>query len=269
MMRRASCWGRRSGEEDAAGYFEVLRALVERHGIPDAVYRDRHSAFAPTQPPRGADPDEPEHRLSQVGRALVELEVASIAASSPQAKGRIERLWGTLQDRLVTLLRLAGVADCVAANALLASFLPAFNARFAVPAAAPVPAWRPIPPGLDLERVFAFKYRRKVARDGTIKLDGRALQLRGRTATTLAGHRVEVHVRLDGSIVAFDGERELAAAPAPPDPAQLRARRDHRAGPGLIPAAASLPWTPPRRHPWNGMGYVANRRNRLTDSLGS
>ena len=115
--------------------------------------------------------------LSQVGRALVELGIGSIVAGSPQAKGRIERLWGTFQDRLVVELRLAGVSDLASANAFLGSYLARHNARFAVPAADPVPAWRPVPDEVRLERILVFKYRRKVARDHTIRLAGQVLQL--------------------------------------------------------------------------------------------
>ena len=125
--------------EDAAGYLEILRATIEAHGVPGAIYRDGHSAFAPSNPRHhplaGDDP-----ALSQVGRALVELDIESILAGSPQAKGRVERLWGTFQDRLVVELRLAGVVDRDGANAFLAGFLPRYNARFAVPALDPVPS---------------------------------------------------------------------------------------------------------------------------------
>jgi transposase len=256
-------------QEDAAGYLELLREVVAHRGIPQAVYRDRHGVFEPTVAPRDADPDEPAKRLSQVGRALVELEVVSIAARSPQAKGRIERLWGTLQDRLVVDLRLASAVDREAANAVLAAFVPRFNARFAVPPLEPDGAWRAPAPGLDLDRVLVFKYRRKVAKDGTIALGGRVLQLRGRTKTTLSGHRVEVHVRLDGSLCAYDGTHLLAVSPAPPDPTTLRARKDDRPAPGLVPEQASLPWKPSPRHPWKQMGSVVGHQRRLTDSLGS
>ena len=116
-------------------------------------------------------------RLSQVGRALAELDIDSILAGSPQAKGRVERLWGTFQDRLVVELRLAGVVDRDGANAFLVGFLPRYNARFTVPALDPVSAWRALPDGLDLDRILAFKYRRKVAKDHTVTLDGRTLQL--------------------------------------------------------------------------------------------
>ena len=214
-------------QEDAAGYLTILRDTIETCGIPGAIYRDRHSAFAPTNP----GPSEPgaPAELSQVGRALVELGVGSIVAGSAQAKGRIERLWGTFQDRLVVELRLAGVDDLASANAFLGSYLVRHNARFAVPAADPVPAWRPVPAGLRLDRVLVFKYRCKVARDHTVHLDRRVLQLPpGRGGRGYAGRIVEVHLRLDGSIVAFDGERQLAVERRPPGPGPA-------SGPGCRP----------------------------------
>jgi transposase len=256
-------------QEDAAAYLEILHATIVGHGLPGALYHDRHSAFAPTSPgpaERGA-PDE----LSQVGRALVELGIGSIVARSPQAKGRIERLWGTFQDRLVVELRLAGIVDRAGANAFLASFLPRFNARFAVPAADPVPAWRPVPAEVRLDRVLVFKYRCKVARDHTIRLDGQILQLpAGRGGRGYAGRLVEAHLRLDGSIVAFDGPRELAIRAAPPDPTQLRAENRLRTEPGLVPGAATLPWMPSTDHPWRRVRKGTKLdQQRLTESLNS
>jgi transposase len=255
-------------QEDAAAYLEILELTIARHGLPGALYHDRHSAFAPTSPgpAEAGAPGE----LSQVGRALVELGIGSIVARSPQAKGRIERLWGTFQDRLVVELRLAGVTDRAGANELLASFLPRFNARFAVPAADPVPAWRPLPADLRLDRVLVFKYRCKVARDHTIRLAGRILQLpSGRGGRGYAGRLVEVHLRLDGSIVAFDGLRELAVRPAPADPLQLRAQDRHRPAPGLVPAAATLAWAPPSDHPWRRVRKGSKLYQRLTESPNS
>ena len=256
-------------QEDAAGYLEILTTTVRTHGLPGAVYHDRHSSFAPTHPAPG-EPGAPDE-LSQVGRALVELDIGSIVARSPQAKGRIERLWGTFQDRLVAELRLAGVSDLAAANAFLPDFLVRFNARFAVPPADLEPAWRAVPAGVRLERVLVFKYRSKVARDHTIHLGGRVLQLPpGRGGRGYAGRLVEVHVRLDGSIVAFDGQRELAVTPAPPDPVQLRAAHRLRADPNLDPAAATLPWTPPADHPWRRVRPGTKLYHvRLTESPGS
>jgi transposase len=258
-------------QEDAAGYLELLRTIVRRKGIPVAVYRDRHGIFEPvTEPTRGREPGDGRGRsLSQVGRAMVELGIESIAANSPQAKGRIERLWGTWQDRLVAELRLAGADDRISANRVLAAFLPRFNRRFGVPAADSTPAWRPRPRDLRLDRVCCFKYRRRVASDHTIHLDGQVLQLPpGPGRVGYAGRRVEVHVRLDGRIVAFDGERELVVTTAPPDASALRTRGDHRAGPSLTPAPAVFASMPAPDHPWRTMSFgKAARKRALPDSL--
>lgn len=240
------------GQEDAAGYLELLRTIVRRKGIPLAVYRDRHGIF---EPAIGREPGDGHGRsLSQVGRALVELGIASIPAASPQAKGRIERLWGTWQDRLVAELRLAGADDRASANRVLATFVPRFNRRFGVPAADPSPAWRPRPRDLRLDRVCCFKYRRLVAADHTVRMDGQVLQLPpGPGRVGYAGRRVEVHVRLDGRIVAFDGERELVVSPAPPDASAPRTRGRHRAGPSLTPPPAEFASLPAADHPWRTM----------------
>jgi transposase len=258
-------------QEDAAGYLEILRTTIVEHGLPGAIYRDGHSAFAPSNPAHRDPLADDEPALSQVGRALVELDIASILAGSPQAKGRIERLWGTFQDRLVVELRLAGVVDRDGANAFLVGFLPRYNARFAVPALDPLPAWRVVPDEIDLDRVLVFKYRRKVAKDHTVTIGGRVLQLpRGATgAANYAGKRVEVHVALDGSMVAYDGQRRLAVAEAPLDPVQLRASDAPRVAPSLSPARATLPWVPPRDHPWKRVAPGSKLEKRLTESLGS
>jgi transposase len=257
--------------EDAAGYLEILRTTIVEHGLPGAIYRDGHSSFAPSNPARRDPLGDDEPALSQVGRALVELDIASIRAGSPQAKGRIERLWGTFQDRLVVELRLAGVVDRDGANAFLVGFLPRYNARFAVPALDPLAAWRVVPDEVDLDRVLVFKYRRKVAKDHTLTIGGRVLQLpRGATgAANYAGKRVEVHVALDGSMVAYDGERRLAVAAAPLGPVQLRAADAPRVEPSLSPARATLPWVPPRDHPWKRVTPGSKLEKRLTESLGS
>ena len=258
-------------QEDAAGYLEILRATIERHGLPGAIYRDGHSAFAPSNPTRRHPLADDDPALSQVGRALAELDIDSILAGSPQAKGRIERLWGTFQDRLVVELRLAGVVDRAGANAFLIDYLPRHNMRFAVSALDPLPAWRPVPDDVVLDRVLVFKYRRKVAKDHTVSIAGHVLQLpRGATgAANYAGKRVEVHIALDGSLVAYDGQRRLAVSAAPPDPRQLRAVHGQRVGPSLMPAAATVPWIPPHDHPWKRIPTGSKRDRRLTDSLGS
>jgi hypothetical protein len=257
-------------QEDTAGYLAVLRDTIRRYGVPLAVYRDRHTLF---ETPRSAlltleeqlaDTRTP----TQLGRALAELGITSIAAQSPQAKGRIERAWGTFQDRLVTELRLAGAHDLATANEVLARFLPRFNRRFVVPAADPAPAWRPLPSGMRIERICCLKYRRVVANDHTVRAGATILQLPpGPGRRGYAGKRVEVQLRLDGRLVVWDGERELLVVPAPADPAQLRALEAARGTTGTVAPSASRRSIPAPDHPWRRMP-INNRRQatRLTQS---
>jgi hypothetical protein len=242
--------------EDGTGYLEVLRQICSRHGLPGAVYRDRSGIFSPTHASAAM-----REEATQVGRAFAELGIASIAASSPQAKGRIERLWGTCQDRLVTMLRLAEANDIASANEVLARFVPSFNRRFTVPAVVSTPAWRPVPQELNLGRVCAFRWRRTVGNDNTVRLEGAVLQLPpARAGRSLAGRRVELQLRLDG--------RTLIAVAAPPEPERLRDIRVLAPG-GPDPATGpERPgYAPGRDHPWNRPGPKAPSRRALTESL--
>ena len=188
---------------------------------------------------------------TQFGRALAELGISSIAAWTPQAKGRIERVWGTLQDRLVVELRIAGAADRETANRVLRRFLPRFNRRFAVPPTDPTVAWRPLPVGLRLDGVCSLKFRRVVAADHTIRVGATVLQLpatRGRRG--YARRRVDVELRLDGRLVVWDGTRELLIRAAPADPVQLRAMADARVELGTTAPSVGSIQRPPPDHPW-------------------
>lgn len=250
--------------EDGVGYLTILRDIARGFGLPAAIYRDGSAVFAPTQPgARGSD------EATQVARALAELGIRSIHASSPQAKGRIERAWGTFQDRLGSELRRHRVSDREAANAVLADFVPRFNRRFAVPAQNPVPAWRPIPAGLDLDRVLAFRWRRVVGNDSCVRLEGAVLQLPpGAGGRSLAGRRVEVELRLDGRLLVSADGRLLAAVPAPPEPSRLRGLElldPH--GPPLEPTSRHVGYRPKPGHPWSQPGRGVRRRQALTDSL--
>ena len=255
--------------EDGVGYLTIVRDMARRYGLPAALYRDGSSVFVPARPAaRGRD------EATQVGRALAELGIASIAASSPQAKGRVERLWGTFQDRLVSELRRAGATDRASANEVLRDFLPRFNRRFAVPAASDVPAWRPVPDGVDLDRVCAFRWRRAVGNDGCVRLEGMVLQLPpGPGGRSLAGRRVEIELRLDGRLlVAADG-RLLAAVPAPPEPRRLREVQVLApGGPPPEPTSRNVGYRPEAAHPWRRvatgtkLAEVRRAEARLTES---
>ena len=214
--------------EDAVGYFTTFAQTAEHHGLPGAVYSDRHGIFTveKNRAPTLAEQLTGKRSLTQVGRALDEAGIAWIGAHSAEAKGRVERLWGTLQDRLVTELRLEGITTIEAANAYLPDFLERHNARFAVPAADPQPAWRPWPDGLGADAVFCFHYPRRVGRDSTVSWpDGDLALPRRSDGRNWAGRSVIVQERLDGSLwVSHDGLC-VPVRPAPADAGQLRARR--------------------------------------------
>lgn len=214
-------------QEDAAGYLELFAQTARAYGLPAVVYSDRHGIFIKDRgrPPTLAEQLTGKLSFTQVGRALDQFNIGWVGAHSAPAKGRIERLWGTWQDRLISELRLAGVTTLAGANALLVAFLPRHNRRFAVPARDPEPAWRALPAGLLAEEVFCFHYPRRVARDATISWAGEPLALpRRRDGRSWAGRSVVLQERLDGSLwISHEGEC-YPVGRAPADAGQLRAR---------------------------------------------
>lgn len=241
-------------QEDAAGYFEMLRQTALGQGLPLGIYSDRHGIFW-----RGrsvatlAEQFTGRTARTQLGRALEAAGIAWIAARSPQAKGRVERLWGTLQDRLVTELRLAGAATRDEANAVLATYLPRHNARFAVSPANPEPAWRPVPADRSPESLFCFTHARRVARDGTVTLAGRTLMLLGQPAVPGWRGEVVVEERLDGSLWARVDGILHPVVPAPERPVFLRERATARS------ASVRTPPPPALDHPWRRYPAVRPR----------
>ena len=157
---------------------------------------------------------------------MAELGVRLIFARSPQAKGRVERMAGTFQDRLVTELRLASATTIAEAQTVLERFLPRFNARFAVAAQQPEPTWRPLDPALDLGAVLAFRHTRTVARDNTVKYHWRTLQLLPSAwRPSYAGARVEVLERPGGELAVRQQGQTIPSRLAPPRAGVLRERR--------------------------------------------
>lgn len=211
-------------QEDTAGYFLLLKGIIERRGIPLGLYTDRHAVFRQTRPaPASTDADQ-ELEPTQFGRALRELGITAVFARSPEAKGRIERACGTFQDRLVAELRLAGASTLEEANQVLWNFLPRFGARFGVPATQPGSAYRPIQEGFDLDSVLCFKEWRRVGRDNTVQYRGKTIQLfPGLDRPSYARARVEVQERLDGRVLVSHRGTILTPGEAPPLAAALRA----------------------------------------------
>ncbi len=226
-------------QEDTQGYFLLLRGVIERHGIPLAVYTDRHAVFQHWR--HGTEEISASlgtGKPTQCGRALREMGVTQIFAHSPEAKGRVERANGTFQDRLVAELRLAGARTLVDAQQVLADFLPRFNARFGVPAAHPEPAYRPVDPRLDVDGVLCIKERRRVAKDNTVQYQGHTLQLfPGTDRPSYARAHVEVQERLDGRLLVSYRGKLLTPEDAPPLASALRAS----ATSPVVPAQA---WPP-------------------------
>ncbi len=187
--------------EGSSGYLWLLRELVKRYGIPLVMYHDRHGALHRNDShwsleEQLAGRQEP----TQVGLALEALGIESIAALSPQAKGRIERLFGTLQDRLIAELGLEGVQSFEAANRFLKVFISRFNRRFAVCPRESEKAWRKLPPELDLDRMISFRYRSVVGNDNSVRIGGLILDLPPAPhRRSYAKAQVEVRQLLNGS----------------------------------------------------------------------
>ena len=254
-------------EEDAQGYTLLLRHIVENEGIPEALYHDGHGIFQRSR----KEPETLEEQLAgrkkptQFGRIMDELGIISITSLSPQARGRIERLWGTFQDRLKSELRIAGAGTIEEAGRVLWDFLPRFNERFAVPAGEPGLAYHPLPDGLNPDEVFCFKYQRSVGKDNVVRFGGHRLQImptNGRLSYAKA--KVEVHERMDGSLAVYYKGQCLVTRPAPPEAPLLRVKSTARFIPAAsdsrelalctaaktVKATLARPYKPPPDHPW-------------------
>jgi len=230
--------------EDTASAFDLFGRYVKKHGLPRALYVDKDSIYRVNDPQareegqqRGQEP------LTQFGRAMQQLGVEMIFANSPQAKGRVERANGTLQDRLVKALRLAGISTIGEANEFLeGQFLREHNRRFLCRSASPVDVHRTVPSGVVLAEVLCVQDTRVVGRDWCVVHEGQILQLDKRhEKLSLAGRTVTVLKRSSGPVqVMYRGQR-LRWRLAPSRPA-LEASPAAPASPG--------PWRPPADHPW-------------------
>ena len=196
--------------ESSWGYFTLFSEIFHAHGLPHSLYTDCHSVFWTDREPTLQEQLINKKPTTEVGRALEELGVTLILAHSPQAKGRIERLWNTFQDRLVSELRLAKAKTLEQAQAVLERYIPVHNRKFAKPARAE-PAWRKLS-ALELQRALCFKQQRTVAQDNTITFEGTVLQIpKTSPFRSYANRRVQVHVLLDGAVEIFYKTEKIAA----------------------------------------------------------
>jgi hypothetical protein len=249
-------------------HLELLGRWLRRFGRPLELYTDRHSIFEP-QDKGKAVPD----AETQFGRALRELGIGLIRAHSPQAKGRIERSFGTAQDRWVKELRLAGVTTCQQANEVLERLLPAHNRRFTQAARQAADAHRPLGPGHDLAAILSIQEQRVVANDYTIRFRNRSYQLLKPIWPGQRGGKVVIELRLDGEMAIRFGSRYLkyrevqvgcspgGSAPRPPEFNALAADANEEESPapgegaeptGMQPTGGRSGRTPAEPYPPDG-----------------
>ena len=209
-------------QEDTEGYFNLLQAIVSSHGIPMAIYHDGHTIFeAPDkESPSLEEQLSGKKKLTQFGRLLDELSITSIRSRSPQARGRIERLWGTFQDRLVSHMRLSGARTIEQANQVLKEYMLIHNRKFSVPPAITESAF--LKPNSDWRSMFCLKYTRTVGLDNVVRFGNQRLQVLPDSRCSYARAKVEVWESFDGSLSVYYQGRRLNTRPAPSDPARLR-----------------------------------------------
>lgn len=221
--------------ETTEAAFDLFGRWVKRYGIPRSVYADRHSIYR--------DEDHPE-KPTQFGRAMKDLGVELIQAHSPQAKGRVERMNGTLQDRLVKEMRLRNINSITQANDYLeAKFVEELNSRYAVKAARDQDLHRPVDAGVVLGEVLCVAEQRVVGNDWCVRWRSRWLQIEARRAgLNLPGRKVVVKQRSDGVLVVLRGEQRLTFTELHAKPAQVKPKK---------PVVNNRRYKPAAAHPWN------------------
>ena len=258
MIDDATSWteARFFEAETTEAAMTLLRLWSLAHGLPLELYPDQDSIYRIN----GKSADALEARtgqrpLTQFGRAMAELDVKLTCARSPQAKGRVERMNSTLQDRLIKALRIEGISDLASANAYLAStFLPQLNGRFTVEPTRAADVHRPTT-ARELDAALCTKDQRTVSRDQCVRWEGRILQLHPAARTpSLCGKRVQVRRELDGTLSVHWRHQAvrwqvLSAPPRPSTKPTLAARIASHASPSR--PAAHHPW---RRRPACGSG---------------
>lgn len=231
-------------QETTAAAFETFEHYARRYGLPVALYVDHDSIYHCTREARMDEQLTSQTPLTQFGRAMRELGVRISLAHSPQAKGRVERRNGVLQDRLLRALRLRGIDDLAPANSFLEDeFLLNFNQRFAVAPAQAADLHCALESNIDLKRVLAFQESRTVQADWTVSWCNRWFQLAGIDSSRgLVGERITVCQQLDGTIRLLYRDRELAYRELTERPARKQ--------PAPVSGPSRGPSKPAADHPW-------------------
>lgn len=245
-------------EETTRASYDVLAGWVSQHGLPGSLYVDRDSIYRCEGEASIAEQLAGKAPQTQFGRAMEQLGVELILANSPQAKGRVERMNGVLQDRLVKELRLAGISDMKSANRFLETkYLRAFNRQFRRAAASPVDVHRGVP--RNWKEVLSWEEERVVQRDWTVACAGKRYQLdRRHEALSLVRRKVIVRTLRDGSVqLVYRGQR-LKWRSLPAGAARKQPPVKHQ--PKGKAKTASDQFVPAASHPWRRDGVGAGRK---------
>lgn len=229
---------------------DSMKRYIKRYGIPQSVYLDKHSTYKSWAEPTIEEQLNDQRPMSHFEKSLDQLSVKVIHANSPQAKGRVERLFKTLQDRLVKEMRLARISSVEAANEFLKTYLPKYNRRFKKEAASAADLHRPALHARELDRILCIKEERTVKNDFTIAHNGMLYQIEEPTRA----QKVIVEERLDGTLhISYKGQ-------------DLRYRVIMKQRVREIPELPLLlqekrPWLPPADHPWR-TSFLSKRKAR-------
>jgi transposase-like protein len=243
-------FGRFYDYEGTMPAMDSMKRYIKQYGIPQSLYLDKHTTYKSWAKPTIDEQLSGQEPMSHFEKSLAALEVEVIHANSPQAKGRVERLFKTLQDRLVREMRLQKIKSVEEANGFLETYLPKYNKRFRKQARSKADLHRPALHARELDRILCIKEERTVKNDFTIAYDGKLYQIEQATRAK----KVIVEERLDGSLhITYRGQ-------------DLRYRiiteRPHRKTPEQPPVLATRkPWTPPADHPWRKRPVLKQRRH--------
>ncbi len=234
--------------EDTRAAMDSFRQYIEQYGIPQSLYFDRSSIYKTSRQPNLDEELKSEMPKTQFEKVLEILSVEPIFAYSPQAKGRIERLFETFKDRLVKEMRLDGISNIKDGNEFLKTYLPKYCERFAVPPANSKNLHREAPAKMDLNWVFAFREKRVVADDFTIRwrnrfflLEKQSIAIKKRRVKVLENLNDEVKIQFNGRFIEF---KEITKHSLN----ILRTKRKETNTP--IEEKPKQPWKPAHDHPW-------------------
>jgi hypothetical protein len=233
------------GHEGTLPFMASFKLYVKAKGIPISVYIDRHTTYKSNKKPSIEDELENREPLTQVGRALKELGVDVIFAYSAQAKGRVERLFRTFQDRLVKEMRLRKIRSIEEANSFLKEYLPVYNKRFSVPAAKSADLHRPLPKDIDLDRILCVKTERTLRNDFTMAHNSKLYQVED----NIRAGKVVVEERINGSMIIAHKDKILKFKEIINRPKQVKEKLQHIFKPRKT-------YVPPKDHPWKMAGYA-------------